>query len=506
MLKGLQASKKEITNFIRKTKGKKIVLCHGAFDIVHPGHLNHLENAKKLGDILVVTITADYFLKKHLHSPLYNQNERLSFLKKFKIIDYVYISNSNSAVDSLYSLKPHYFCKGTEYKKHDFIGNLNIEKKAAKNINCKIVYLGSNVKSSSKIFAENFFEIKDNELKNEILKNKKYNLVELFKKISKLKILIIGETIIDKYSYLDLKGISPKSGILSYVKNKEDYMSGGALASFIFLKSFIKNVKFISLASKNQPNKNIRELLKIHNLIKSRDFQDIVKERLMDVIHDNKIKKLITVNEYKDQNLTHKNEKKILNQINKHAPKSDLIIAQDFGHNLFSEKIIRKLEKFKNKLSINVQTNSLNFGYNIIKKFKKTNIFSLDERELKLSSSKKIINFETEMIKLTKTLNAKHGYLTLGGKYSLITNGKNCIKISTLNKNPVDTMGAGDVFHIVSSVASTVSNNMFINLFLSQIAGAHAVSILGNSTHPSINQVIRTYNFYLQSIVNQKNT
>ena len=45
---------------------------------------------------------------------------------------------------------------------------------------------------------------------------------------------------------------------------------------------------------------------------------------------------------------------------------------------------------------------------------------------------------------------------------------------------------------------------MFINLFLSQIAGAHAVSIMGNSNHPSINQVIRTYNFYLQSIVNRK--
>ncbi len=504
MLKGLQVSKKEIINFRKRTKGKRIVLCHGAFDLLHPGHLDHLENAKKLGDFLVVTITADHFLNKHLHSPLYNQNERLSFLKKFKIIDYVYISNSGSAIPSLNSIKPQYYCKGTEYKKNDSIGNLNAEKKVAKNINCKIVYLGSNVKSSSKIFAENFFEIKDEELKNEILKNKKYNLVELFKKISKLKILVIGETIIDKYSYLDLRGISPKSGILSYVKKNEDYMFGGALASFIFLKSFIKKVKFISLTSKNQSNKNIRDLLKKHNLIKSEDYQDIVKERLMDLSQDNKIKKLITVNEYKDQNLTSKDEKKILNQISKHASNCDLIIAQDFGHNLFSNKIVNRLEKFKNKLSINVQTNSLNFGYNIIKKFKKTNIFSLDERELKLSSSKKIINFESEMIKLTKTLKAKHGYLTLGGKYSLITDGKSCIKISTLNKNPIDTMGAGDVFHALSSVASIVNNNMFINLFLSQIAGAHAVSILGNSSHPSINQLIRTYNFYLQSIVNQK--
>ena len=51
-------------NLLRKRK--KVVLCHGAFDLVHPGHINHLEEAKKIGDILIVTITADRFLKKHL--------------------------------------------------------------------------------------------------------------------------------------------------------------------------------------------------------------------------------------------------------------------------------------------------------------------------------------------------------------------------------------------------------------------------------------------------------
>ena len=114
---------------------------------------------KKLGDILIVTITADNFLKKHLHSPLYNQNERLNFLKKFKIIDYVFVANSGSATHALNSLKPDYYCKGTEYKKYDSIGNLDIEK-TAKSINCKIVYLGSNVKSSSRIFAENFLKLR----------------------------------------------------------------------------------------------------------------------------------------------------------------------------------------------------------------------------------------------------------------------------------------------------------------------------------------------------------
>ena len=54
----------------RRKKGKKIVLCHGAFDLVHPGHLDHLKKAKSLGDILIVTITADNFMKKIFTVPI----------------------------------------------------------------------------------------------------------------------------------------------------------------------------------------------------------------------------------------------------------------------------------------------------------------------------------------------------------------------------------------------------------------------------------------------------
>ena len=116
---------------------------------------------------------------------------------------------------------------------------------------------------------------------------------------------------------------------------------------------------------KKQPNKKVRDLLKKYNLIRSENYLDIIKERLMDITQDNKFKKLITVNEYKDQNITYKNEKKLLNRLI-NMPKSEMIIVQDFGHNLFSDKIILYIGKFHNKLSVNVQTNSLNYGYNIL--------------------------------------------------------------------------------------------------------------------------------------------
>ena len=65
-----------------KKQKKKIVLCHGAFDLIHPGHLDHFEQSKKFGEILIVTITADRFIKKGIHNPYFDQLTRLNNLKQ----------------------------------------------------------------------------------------------------------------------------------------------------------------------------------------------------------------------------------------------------------------------------------------------------------------------------------------------------------------------------------------------------------------------------------------
>ena len=56
-----------------KKKGKKVVQCHGVFDLVHPGHIRHLGSAKKEGDILIVTITADKYVKRGPGRPIFNE-------------------------------------------------------------------------------------------------------------------------------------------------------------------------------------------------------------------------------------------------------------------------------------------------------------------------------------------------------------------------------------------------------------------------------------------------
>ena len=95
--------KKIILNF--KKKGKKVIHCHGVFDLLHIGHINHFKAAKELGDILVVTITSDQYVFKGPNRPAFNQQNRLEALAALNDIDYVALNNSPTAVIAINKLR-----------------------------------------------------------------------------------------------------------------------------------------------------------------------------------------------------------------------------------------------------------------------------------------------------------------------------------------------------------------------------------------------------------------
>ena len=68
-----------------KSKGKKIVHCHGVFDLLHIGHIKHFEEARTFGDILMVTITMDEFVRKGPDRPAFTTSLRLEALAALEV-------------------------------------------------------------------------------------------------------------------------------------------------------------------------------------------------------------------------------------------------------------------------------------------------------------------------------------------------------------------------------------------------------------------------------------
>ena len=132
---------------------KKIVLCHGVFDLVHLGHIKHFKSAKKFGDFLIVSITTNKFINKGPGRPIFDQNQRLEYLKELKIIDEVIISNKESAEDVIKIVKPDFYVKGPDYKinSKDKTQNIKKEKTLVERYGGKIKYTADLTFSSSNI-------------------------------------------------------------------------------------------------------------------------------------------------------------------------------------------------------------------------------------------------------------------------------------------------------------------------------------------------------------------
>src|SRR2546422_8668774 len=119
-----------------RTHGKKIVHCHGVFDLLHIGHIKHLEAARKLGDALVVTLTPDRFVNKGPHRPAFPERLRAEALASLTCVDFVAINEWPTAVETIQLLRPDLYVKGVvrEAGKRDHTDAIQKEENAIRSV------------------------------------------------------------------------------------------------------------------------------------------------------------------------------------------------------------------------------------------------------------------------------------------------------------------------------------------------------------------------------------
>jgi rfaE bifunctional protein nucleotidyltransferase chain/domain len=184
-------------NGLRK-KGKKIVLCHGVFDLMHPGHILYFQASKKFGDVLVVTITQDQHVNKGPGRPVFNERLRLESIAALECVDYVALNKWPTAEKTIHKLKPHIYSKGQDYANaaSDLTGQIRNEAAAVKSIGGRIVFTDEQMFSSSSLINK-FFNVHPPATQQYLHDfRKKYSsedIVGMVKSLSSLKVLVIGE-------------------------------------------------------------------------------------------------------------------------------------------------------------------------------------------------------------------------------------------------------------------------------------------------------------------------
>src|SRR5438552_2644217 len=134
-----------------RASGKKIVHCHGVFDLLHIGHIKHLEAARKIGDLLVVTLTPDRFVNKGPHRPAFPERLRAEALASLACVDFVAINEWPTSVETIGKLRPSFFVKGVvrEAGKRDHTDAIQHEENAVKAVGGQLVLTDEETFSAS---------------------------------------------------------------------------------------------------------------------------------------------------------------------------------------------------------------------------------------------------------------------------------------------------------------------------------------------------------------------
>ena len=229
---------------------------------------------------------------------------------------------------------------------------------------------------------------------------------------------------------------------------------------------------------------NLRKKNRVNNLkinFVEDEYRVIKKTRFLST----KNKKLFEIYYQSSENKQQKN-KKIFNYLNQNLAKFDLVIVADFGHGFFNEEIINLITRKSKFLSVNAQTNAENRGFNLITKYRKADHVTLDLPELQLAVKNK--NSEKELINsLFKKLNIKGLTLTLASRGLIVSKKLNkkiiSYHIDAFSDKAIDTIGAGDAVFAFTSLMSKINSKINQNAFVSNLAGALKIQILGHEDH-----------------------
>lgn len=472
-----------------KAKGKTIAQCHGCFDLLHPGHIKHFEAAKRGADVVVVTITPDRFVNKGPGRPVFPEQLRMESIAAMQAVDYVALNHWPTATETIKMLKPNYYVKGQDYKDRakDITKGIYDEEAAVKSVGGEIMFTEEPTFSSSSLINAHFspHSGKTQDFVNQL--KKRYSADKISKeidKMEKLKVMVIGDTIIDEYHYCTPLGKSSKSPTISSIFMRAETFAGGVLAIANHLEQFAGDVKLVTVLGKKDTQQGIiKETLSPGvdaKFFMRDDGPTNTKRRYLDRYMNIKLFEVTFMN---DHFINEKLEKEILAYLKKEMPKYDVVLVADFGHGFITPNIIKYIESAGKYVAVNAQTNSNNYGFNYITKYKNIGYISIDEKELRLPFGDNYGNVEDLVKELQKVTKAKKIQITLGQEGSLwCEKGKIC-RAPAFARSVKDSVGAGDAVLSVTALCAYMDTPPEVASFIGNCVGALAVEIIGNA-HP----------------------
>lgn len=469
-----------------RPRGKKVIMCHGVFDVVHPGHLRHLIYAKSKADLLVASLTADRHITKGVHRPHVPQELRALNLAAFEVVDYVLIDHNDKPLENLRRLRPDFFAKGYEYTADQVNPKTREEIDVVSAYGGEVIFTpGDIVYSSSRLIEMQPPKLGLEKLL-ELMESADVTFDGLRQTVAEFpgrRVHVVGDTIVDSLTLCAMIGGQTKTPTMSVLfQEKKDYIGGAGIvaqhicaagAEVVFstvlgddaLKDFVldglgrSGVETRAVIDKTRLtiNKNAivaegYRLLKVDTL-DNRSISDEVQSRLAATIGD---------------------------------VKTDAVVFSDFRHGIFNRRTIPHLIAAIPAGALKVADSQVASRWGNITDFKDFDLVTPNEREARFALGDQDSGVWPLAAQLYDAVNCKTLILKLGERGTITRRSRDLempyalFVVDSFAEGVRDAVGAGDALLSYATLAMLASGNSVTATILGSVAAAIECEADGN--------------------------
>jgi rfaE bifunctional protein nucleotidyltransferase chain/domain len=466
--------------------GKSVVHAHGTFDLLHLGHVRHFQAARAMGDLLVVTVTADRFVNKGPGRPVFGEVARAEMLAALEYVDWVAINHAPDAVDAINQLRPSIYVKGQDYQEPDgdVTGKIIFERRAVEAHGGRIQFTDEALFSSSELLNRHF-NIYEPHVRDHLRVLRSdggmADMLALIEKVRGYRLAFIGDAIIDEYQYVLPLGTPPKESILAARYRDREMFAGGVFAAANHAASICAEVDIVTCLGAAEGydeliRASLRPNVRLH-AVRRPGASTTVKRRFIDP----NLRKLFEVSVLDDEPLVRDVQQALDGMIARVAAQADVTVVTDFGHGMLAPSSAAALVEHARFLAVTTQSNSANWGYNTITKYPRADYVCIDAPEARLAVRDRVSKIGDVVHEVGKQIDCSKIIVT-HGRHGCVTLERGGVPhtIPALAGRVVDTMGAGDAFLAVTAPLVAAGGVLKQVGFIGNVAGALKVEIVGH--------------------------
>jgi len=434
--------------------GDSVVLCHGHFNIIHPGHIRYLNYARQQGDKLVVSIQGDASFQNSERKHNFSEAERAAGVASIQSVDKVIILGKSNLEELIKVLEPSVLVLGKEFEyEHD-----EQVSKAVKLINKQggktLFHAGETHYASADLLRENIPEIHEEQTKlfKNACKTQKLILGELLECIDRFKdssLLVIGDTIVDQYVACDALGMSAEAPVVVVRELDAREYAGGAAIVAMHAKALGSECRYISVVGNDMnatiAEKELDQLNVQHVLVEDNSRPTTFKIRYL--VNN---QKMFRVSRMKEHSLSRQIEDQVIKEIKKASSHIQGILISDFVYGVITPRVLETITDLAKKKHLYV-IGDLQCSSQVgnVSKFKNFDLICPTERESRIALGTQDEGVEWVANALMQQTSARNMVMKLGREgfiaYESVTESFiNRQHFPALSINPVDVAGAGD--------------------------------------------------------------